>query len=1302
MSWRERYDRYRRYGLDPLPADATQAQREARIAELRVLRRQRQRRIALRSGIGTLLLAIGVAALLYWLLSTIGGRDLLLRQVVARLPAGTVLTWRAAEGPASGPMVLRGVHVSMPRQRDPDCVPTAQASCAMGRIVFDADAVTLDPALRPLLGRTLRLDALAIEGARLDLPRNDTPFELPTWPDVLPQIAPPLALEADHVRIDRLQVLQEGKPMVAIRSARAGLRAGPGRLQVANLDVDSDRGRFAAHGDYLPREDYRTDLVATAVLPAPAGRTAPRLGLVAKGDLSRMDVAIAGRLPAPTRATLTLRGDKDAPRWRLRAASEAVDPGLLTGGEPATPIAFDLVADGNGGRATVQGTLRQGEFATTLQPSRLALEDRRLQLQPLVLDLYDGRITANGVADLADPAKTAVKLAVNARGLRWRSADGATTIAGDADLGVAGTLERWGVKGQARLQRGQERATVDLTGLGHRDGLRIDALSATMPQGRLQGAGEVTWAPRLSWTSKATLAGFDPGYFAPDWPGAVDGVVLASGAIRDDGRLLADVEASRLGGTLRKRPLSGRGALHVDGDAYRGDVALRLGDSRIEARGRIAQAIEVDATFAPLRLDDLLPDGRGVLRGRLALRGARSTPDLDVDLAGDGIAFGDYRADHLVARGALPWARGAGSLVVDARGLEAGIPLTGLQATLRGAVERLQVDAQAQSEYGTVALRGDAARNGARWSGTLATLALDPAVGSRWTLQAPARWGWDGRNGSLSQACLRAADGGDLCADADWPRRGLDLRGTGLPLALLVPYLPERSDGRPWVFSGSADLVAGLRAVGASWRGTATLTSDRGGVRNRPRARRDVIGYRDLKLDADFDPRQLQATLHAGLDDDGVVVARVATGWDDFAPLDGQLRLRTDELTALELFSPDIVDPTGKLDLDLRLGGTRAQPAIGGQGRLQDFAAELPALGIALEQGDVRMDAQADGSARIVGQVRSGGGTLQVDGSLGWRDDEVPLVLNVRGQDVLVAETRQLRAVASPDVVVRYRAGQPLQVTGKVRVPSADIHLDRLDMGISPSPDVVVLDPVDPTRPSTPTMLDLDIAVEMGEAVKIDGFGLSGTLGGSLRVREAPGRDMRATGALDVAGRYRAYGQNLQITRGRLLWSNSEIGDPRLDVRAERVVGDVTAGIRVEGSASAPRATVYSNPAKSESEALAYLTLGRPLSTVTGAEARQLGAAKSALNAGSGLIAAELGTRLGLDDAGVTESRALGGDVLSVGKYLSPKLYVGYGVSLVGSGQVLMLKYLLRKGFDIQVESSTFENRASVNWRTEK
>lgn len=1302
MSWRARYQRYRRYGLDPLPDDASDQQREARIAELRTLRRTRQRKVALRSGIGTLALVLVAAGLLYWLLMTIGGRNVLLHQIASRLPAGSELTWRDAEGPASGPMTLHGVHVSMPRQRDPECKPTPQASCAMGRIVFDAETVTLDPDIRPLLGKRLRLDALDITGATLDLPRSDTPFELPRWPDVLPQIAPPLALQADAIRINDLKVVQEGEALVHIRSARAGLDAADGMLHVERLQVDSDRGLFTLHGDYLPREDYRSDLVATAVLPAPPGRTAPRLGLVARGDLSRMDVAVAGRLPAPTRATLTLRGDKDAPRWQLRAHSDALDLALLSGsGDASEPLAIDLTADGRGGHADVRGSVAQGTFKAVLQPSKLSLEDRLLRAQPLVLDVFDGRVTANGHANLRDPKDASLRFAVNARGLRWRSADGKTAVGGDADFGLAGTPERWAVVGNARLQRAAERATVRLDGLGDRNGLRVRALHAEMPQGRMEATGSVVWEPRLRWEADARLAGFDPGYFVPDWPGAINGRLQSQGELRDDGRLLAHVEARDLGGSLRKRPLSGRATVDIDGDAYRGDVALGLGASRIDARGRIASTIEVDATLAPLRLDDLLPGGHGNVRGVLKLRGARDAPDINVDLSGNDVAWGDYRAQRFSARGRLPWRNGDGALAVEAGGLQFGLPFAELRATLHGAVERLRFDADARGEIGAIRVDGDARKQGARWQGALAALTFAPARGASWALQQPANWSWDGQRGALSRACLLSNAGGDLCAEADWPRRGLSVAGSKLPLALLVPYLPERSDGRPWLFNGDANLTARVVPAGNAWRGTASLTSAAGGLRNSARSRRDLVGYRDLVLDATFDPQRIAATLGAVFNDDGRIDARIATGWDAYAPLSGEVKVNTDELTWMELFSPDIVEPTGRLDADLRLAGTRAAPIVGGEGHLQAFATELPSLGIALRDGDVRMHAQADGNARIVGRVRSGDGVLDIDGTLGWQAQDTPLVLNVRGKDVLIAETRELRAVANPDVVVRYRAGQPLQVSGTVTVPEADIHLDRLEEGVSASPDVVVLDPVDPTR-ERPNTLDLDLTLAMGDDVNIDGFGLSGTLGGRLRVRAVPGREMRGSGALEVGGRYTAYGQRLQVTRGRLLWSNTPVGDPVLDIRAEREVGEVTAGIRVEGRASAPRATVYSNPAKSESEALAYLTLGRPLSSLTGDEARQLGTAKSALNAGTGLLASQLGSKIGLDDAGVTESRALGSEVLSVGKYLSPKLYVGYGVSLLGTGQVMMLKYLLRKGFDIQIESSTVENRASLNWRKEK
>jgi translocation and assembly module TamB len=128
---------------------------------------------------------------------------------------------------------------------------------------------------------------------------------------------------------------------------------------------------------------------------------------------------------------------------------------------------------------------------------------------------------------------------------------------------------------------------------------------------------------------------------------------------------------------------------------------------------------------------------------------------------------------------------------------------------------------------------------------------------------------------------------------------------------------------------------------------------------------------------------------------------------------------------------------------------------------------------------------------------------------------------------------------------------------------------------------------------------------------------------------------------------------------------------------------------------------VWSNPATTQSNALAYLTLGRPLSTASDAESEQLSAAGAALSAGGSVLASQLGTKLGLDDAGAMESRTMG-SVFGFGKRLSPRLYVGYGVSLLGSGTVLTLKYLLGKGFDVEIESSTVENRASLNWRKEK
>ncbi len=1289
--------------------DATPDASDQRIAELRQQRRTRLRYLGVRASVLAGAMTLVVVVFAYWLLTTIGGRDLLLRQIVARLPDNAALTWQQAEGSAYGPLTLRGLRFAY----TPVCLPDDEACKPSGPMLFTADRVYFDFALRPLLGRRLRLETLQISGATLALSDSREPFELPRWPDSLPQINPPLWLQAGDVRIDGLRVTREGAPVINIRTLRGGLDAQLGKLLVERLAIDSDRGRFSVHGQYAPRDDYRTDLIATAVLPAAAGRTPARLGLVAKGDLARMDVALAGAAPGPLRATLSLRG-KHRPRWQLRARADALDVGPLTtpGTAPsATPLALQLDANGVGGNANVRGTVAQGGFNATILPSKLRVADQVLDVQPLALQVFGGRATLRGRADFRVPENASYRFAINARDLRWggataKPAKGAAptpVVGADADLGIAGTRQAWAAIGGATLTRDRQQATVKFDGRGNDRRVVLKTLKATMPTGRLDVTGAVAWAPKLQWNLGATLAGFDPGYFAPGWDGAVNGKLVSTGHARAAGvgGYDANLDVSQLGGRLRGRALGGRGTLALRGDAYSGDVAVTLGGSRIDAKGTVANAIDIDARFSPLRLDDLLPNATGTLRGSLLLTGARNAPNLDADLSGNDLRFGDYRAATLSAKGRLPWRGGNGALAIRASGLQAGLAFDTLSLDARGAVEALQLDATARGDIGTLALTGNASKRGATWQGALASLQLAPTRGAQWRLQQPAQFRWDGRSGMLTNACLASNGGGSLCANADWPRRGLDVNGDGLPLTLLLPYLPEREDKRPWLLRGDVAVAAQVRPVGNSWRGQATITSASGGLRNSERSRRELLRYSALTLRATFDPQRLQTELGATIFDDGRIDARISTGWDAYAPLSGEIAANTDEITWLELFSPDIVEPKGKLDGRIRLSGTRAQPLLGGQARLSQFTTELPALAVTLQGGDFRLDAQADGSARIAGSVRSGEGTLNVNGTLGWQGGDTPLVLNLRGSNVLLSDTRDLRAVVDPDVVVRYTAGQPLQLTGTVGVPSARIDLERLDQGVSASPDVVVLDPVDPEAIAD-SPLDMDLTLALGDGVLLNGFGLDGSLGGRLRVRARPGRETTATGSLDIDGRYTAYGQKLDITRGRLIWSNSPFSDPILNIRAEREVGQVTAGVDVTGRASSPSASVWSNPASSQSEALAYLALGRPLSSISGDEGRQLNAASAALSAGGSLLASQLGARIGLDDAGVMESRALGGSVLGIGKYLSPRLYVGYGVSLLGTGQVLTLKYLLRKGFDIEIESSTVENRASVNYRKEK
>ena len=1282
------------------PEEVSPEEREARIAELRAKRKARMRKLAVRSGITvTVLVLLGLFAL-YWLLQTVAGREVLMAQVVARLPAGSSLTWSKAEGPLAGPLILHDLDF---RYQD---------------LHFTAAEAYLDPDIRPLLGRKLRLDALRITDATLELgPSEDKPFELPRWPDVLPAIELPLALQADTIVVDGLRVTQLQQPIIDISRIRGGLEAANGEFTASQLKVNSNLGDFRIDGHYLPRKDYDTDLTVRALMPARPGQAPARLGLVARGDLAHMEVALAGYAPKPLHASLILDGRND-PVWNIAARSEQLELGQLVPAqflaEAPAPLALDFTARGRGGKAQLQGRVRQGEQELVLAPSNVAIENQVLTVSPLVAEAFGGTVRLQGTADFSDAQNPGFNFAVVAKQLTYTpepdpTAPDTTPVPlhlKEARLGVAGNLKNWAAIGKADVARDAQDADLDFDVRGNDQQAQIQHLKATTPGGVLELAGAAAWAPVLSWDVEAKLANFDPGYFLPGWEGNLSGSLASKGkqlpspAGTEDLRFEATADIPQIKGRLRGRTVDARAKVALQGTEGEGDVRLVMGDSRIEAKGKVGDRLDVDARLEPLHLSDLLPTGSGSLAGTLQLRGTPSQPDITADLRGSGLQWDDWKAQQISINGRLPWQGNNGALEIQGSAIEVGMLLDQVRINARGSMQNLQLDADTRNDMGALALSGSVRQQGQAWRGELASLRIAPVKGAPWQLRQPAAFTVQGSNFTLADTCLGSETGGALCAAANWPRDGLQLRGDALPLALVQPWLPP-NEGRRIHLRGELTIDGNIRPRGNAWEGEFKLASAEGGIRLGDNARGELVRYDHFSLNVDMQPNAIKGYLGVGFQGDGFVDAKVQTGWEPNAALNGELYLNMSRLYWIELFSPDIVRPQGLIEGHVSLRGTRSQPTLGGDATLSNFTGEFPALGLTLSEGKGNFTAQPDGSARISASAKTGGeGALQVDGGLSWFGDAQPLQLHIFGDNVLLANTSELRVVANPDLNFTL-AGTAMELRGSVHVPEADLDLERLDRGTSVSEDIVVLDPVDPEEgPSSP--LDMDLTVSLGDKVKMSGFGLKGALTGKMQVRARPGREMTANGGLEVSGRYKAYGQDLTITDGQLLWNYGVVSDPRINIKAERAIGDVTAGIHVTGRAQAPKVDVWSDPAMSQSESLAYLVLGRSLSMASSDQAQQVNAASAALSAGSGLLAAQVGAKLGLDDAGVSQSRALGGSVIGVGKYITPKLYIGYGVSLVGSGSVLTLKYLLRRGFDIEVESSTVENRGSVNWRKEK
>ncbi len=137
--------------------------------------------------------------------------------------------------------------------------------------------------------------------------------------------------------------------------------------------------------------------------------------------------------------------------------------------------------------------------------------------------------------------------------------------------------------------------------------------------------------------------------------------------------------------------------------------------------------------------------------------------------------------------------------------------------------------------------------------------------------------------------------------------------------------------------------------------------------------------------------------------------------------------------------------------------------------------------------------------------------------------------------------------------------------------------------------------------------------------IQLVGLGLDSEWGADLHLR-GPLRDPTLDGHADlVGGTYEFAGARFDLTRGRVIFTDSASPDPRLDIAATANITGLAATLTVHGTSLKPQIAFSSIPPLPEEEVLSRLLFGDSVTKISAPEALQLGAALASLHNGGGL-----------------------------------------------------------------------------------
>jgi translocation and assembly module TamB len=456
-------------------------------------------------------------------------------------------------------------------------------------------------------------------------------------------------------------------------------------------------------------------------------------------------------------------------------------------------------------------------------------------------------------------------------------------------------------------------------------------------------------------------------------------------------------------------------------------------------------------------------------------------------------------------------------------------------------------------------------------------------------------------------------------------------------------------------------------------------------------------------------------------------------------PISAELTLLFNSFEFIKSFSPEISNPKGHLTASLSAKGTLNKMLFESKVHLNQASISLPALGLNLNTIDITLLAKKK-KWSVDGTIGAAGKKLLLKGK-GILNEAPQGEFSLEGSDFPIMNTREYQINMSPKIKINASPSN-LNISGIITIPFAQITPQSFSNSLAVSDDII-FNTKQLETPQTPFNTIMDLGIEMGEHVELTFKGLHANLAGTVHLKQLPQGPVNANGELNVVkGEYKAYGQDLAIEQGELIFTGGRIDNPGINLRAAKKIdtssssvtnsnqlfdfnnnnlqnanlrGSISVGVEVTGRLSDPKIQLFSNPSiLSQADILSMLVLGRPASQANKAGGQLLLAAISSMNIGTGTNGAQLMDQLkknlGFDfnvqtnsNYNLVTNQVSDNTALVVGKSISRRVYLSYNVGLSQADpNVLTLKYLLNKFLSIQVTSSDAGSGIDVLYTSNK